>query len=201
MILQTVRVVHIAKTSAPVALRALLCCQKISLDKLLQVNKVRVSCKCGKGLIRGISISGRSKWQNLPEFLSCFCKLIYKSVRFFRKASNSVVGRDAGYRQQNTAGSHHVFLLSVTVFTITIICLLYSFHASPVNINKPGLITHFPKNGCLICKKSQASGKFPNACCILRMRKTLYFPWIISWLYNRRRSIQVVCSTYRQYPD
>ena len=158
-------IIHIAKTSAPVALRALLCCQKISLDKLLQVNKVRVSCKCGKGLIRGISISGRSKWQNLPEFLSCFCKLIYKSVRFFRKA------------------------------------LLYSFHASPVNINKPGLITHFPKNGCLICKKSQASGKFPNACCILRMRKTLYFPWIISWLYNRRRSIQVVCSTYRQYPD
>ena len=37
--------------------------------------------------------------QDLPVFLTRFCKLIYKSVSFFRKTSDSIVGRDTGYRQ------------------------------------------------------------------------------------------------------
>ena len=62
----------------------------------LQINEIRISCKCGKRLVRGIPVSGRSKWQDLPVFLTRFCKLIYKSVSFFRKTSDSIVGRDTG---------------------------------------------------------------------------------------------------------
>ena len=89
----------IAFAAAPVTFCTFCCCEKVSLDQFLQINEIRISCKCGKRLVRGIPVSGRSKWQDLPVFLTRFCKLIYKSVSFFRKTSDSIVGRDTGYRQ------------------------------------------------------------------------------------------------------
>ena len=53
-----------------ISLIALRLCQKALLNELLQINKIWISRKRGKGLIRRIPISGRPKGKDLPDALS-----------------------------------------------------------------------------------------------------------------------------------
>ena len=56
--------------------------QKFLVFQRIQINKIRIPCKCRNRLILRISIPCRSQWKYLPVLLSCFFKLIYKIIGF-----------------------------------------------------------------------------------------------------------------------
>ena len=62
-------------------------------DQRLQADEVRITGISGKGLVWGITVTGGPKRQYLPVRLFCIRQKIHKAVRFFRKASDSVLPR------------------------------------------------------------------------------------------------------------
>ena len=55
-----------------ISLFTLIFCKKTFSDQLLQINKIRISSKCRKRLIRRIPKTRRAQWKDLPEALSAF---------------------------------------------------------------------------------------------------------------------------------
>ena len=78
---------------SPVYLLTFCTCQNPFLNQFIQTDKVRISCKCRKGLIWRISITGRSKRENLPITLACSFEPIYKFICAFWKTTDSILGR------------------------------------------------------------------------------------------------------------
>ena len=73
--------------------------QKPLFDQLLKRDKIRISRKCRKGLIRRIPVSGRPDRQYLPAGHPCVCQIIHKPVCFLRKTADAVLPRQAEDRK------------------------------------------------------------------------------------------------------
>ena len=97
-----------------------------SLKELLQIDKIRISRKRRKGLVRRISVSRLSKRQNLPVGLPCCRKEINKLICLSGKTTDSVFRRKRCNRKQYSAFSFH--------FTIPLLFFfLYKFAVPSVS--------------------------------------------------------------------
>ena len=65
-------IIYIIKLLSPIYFLTVFFIQNPFFHQCIQINKIRISCKCRKGLIWGISIAGRSQRQNLPISLTGF---------------------------------------------------------------------------------------------------------------------------------
>ena len=60
-----------------------------TVDKLLQVDQGRVSCKGRKSVVGGVPVSGRAKGKNLPDTLARPGQKIDKEMGLFTQTANS----------------------------------------------------------------------------------------------------------------
>ena len=83
-------IIYIFRIVSEITCIAFFLFQKTFFHQRLQINKIRISRVSGKGLVRGIPVTGRSQGKNLPVFLACFFQIVYKSVSFFGKTPDPV---------------------------------------------------------------------------------------------------------------
>ncbi len=99
-------IVYIIRAALPINIRVLFP-SKISLSfQLLQIQEIGVSRIGRKGLIRGISIAGRTDGEKLLKRLSCFLQKINKFIGGLSHAADSVRGRQGRQVHQNSISFH-----------------------------------------------------------------------------------------------
>ena len=76
-------VVYAVRPFSPVDFLAFLFCKNSLFHQSLQTDKVRISRKSGKGLVRRISVACRAKGKDLPVALSCFFQPVHKIIGTF----------------------------------------------------------------------------------------------------------------------
>ena len=76
-------VVYAVRPFSPVDFLAFLFCKNSLFHQSLQADKVRISRKSGKGLVRRISVACRAKGKDLPVALSCFFQPVHKIIGTF----------------------------------------------------------------------------------------------------------------------
>ena len=87
-------VIHSFNIAAEIILIKFMLSKEAILHKILQADKVRVSGKCGKTLIGGITKPGRSERKHLPIALTRFFQEIHKVISFLRKTPDTIAGPD-----------------------------------------------------------------------------------------------------------
>ena len=72
----------------------------------VQVDKIGVSGKGGKGLIGRVPKAGWTDGQQLPAALSSLCQKVHEGPRLHPHGTDPIRGGQGGYRHQNTSSSH-----------------------------------------------------------------------------------------------
>ena len=101
----------------PINVAVLLGRKQPGLGQLVKINKVGVAREGRERLIGTIAIAGGAHRQDLPVVLPCRMQEVHKFTGRSPHGTDAAGGRQAGNRQQNTAGSHKntdLFLMEYT---------------------------------------------------------------------------------------
>ena len=116
---------HLGHIVSPIAGVDLLPGQQPLLCQGIQIDKVRVPCKCGKRLVGAVPIAGGSHRKYLPVFLPCFLQKIHKLVSGLSKRTDPIRRWETGNRHQNACAAVQHSLHTHPVLSIQITVLLY----------------------------------------------------------------------------
>ena len=111
-------VVHIPRLGAPLAAGDLALLQQTVGHQHVQVDKVGVSGKGGKALIRGIAVAGGAKGQHLPIVLARGVEEVGEIIGGLAQCADAIGGRQGGDGHQNTTGTFHSSDLSLVLMIV-----------------------------------------------------------------------------------
>ena len=81
------------------------------LHQRIQIDKIWIPCKGGKGLVGRVPVACGGKGQNLPVALPRLPQPVDKVIRLFGKTADTVIRRQACHGKQNPTGSLHNIVL------------------------------------------------------------------------------------------